>query len=43
MKRTSFAAAGIDEDLSFYEGDGEGINVAKIKEALKNESMKGVS
>lgn len=27
---------GIDEDLSFYEGVGEGANVAKIKEALKN-------
>jgi hypothetical protein len=26
---------GIDEDLSFYEGAGEGPNVAKIKEALK--------
>jgi hypothetical protein len=29
---------GIDEDLSFYEGVGEGSNVAKIKEALKNEA-----
>ena len=27
---------GIDEDLSFYEGGGEGPNVAKIKEVLKN-------
>ena len=26
---------GIDEDLSFYEGAGEGPNVAKVKEALK--------
>lgn len=26
---------GIDEDLSFYEGGGEGSNVAKMKEALK--------
>src|SRR5258708_27807059 len=25
---------GIDEDLSFYEGAGEGTNVAKVKEAL---------
>ena len=31
---------GIDEDLSFYEGAGEGSNVAKIKEALKREAMK---
>jgi catechol 2,3-dioxygenase-like lactoylglutathione lyase family enzyme len=29
---------GIDEDLSFYEGAGEGSNVAKIKEALKKEA-----
>ena len=28
---------GIDEDLSFYEGSGEGPNVAKIKEALKRD------
>jgi catechol 2,3-dioxygenase-like lactoylglutathione lyase family enzyme len=28
---------GIDEDLSFYDGVGEGSNVAKIKEALKQE------
>jgi hypothetical protein len=27
---------GIDEDLSFYEGAGEGSNVAKIKEAIKH-------
>jgi hypothetical protein len=26
---------GIDEDMSFYEGSGEGPNVAKIKETLK--------
>jgi hypothetical protein len=26
---------GIDEDLSFYEGAGEGPDVAKVKEALK--------
>ena len=31
---------GIDEDLSFYEGAGEGPNMAKIKEALKQEAMK---
>jgi len=30
----------IDEDLSFYEGAGEGSNVAKVKEALKKEAMK---
>jgi catechol 2,3-dioxygenase-like lactoylglutathione lyase family enzyme len=29
---------GIDEDLSFYEGAGEGSNVAKIKEALRQEA-----
>jgi hypothetical protein len=29
---------GIGEDLSFYEGAGEGSNVAKIKEALKKEA-----
>ena len=29
---------GIDEDLSFYEGAGEGPNVAKIKEALRRMS-----
>jgi hypothetical protein len=29
---------GIDEDLSFYEGAGEGSNVAKIKKALKKEA-----
>ena len=31
---------GIDEDLSFYEGAGEGPNVASIKEALQNEAMR---
>jgi len=31
---------GIDEDLSFYEGTGEGPDVAKMKEALKKEAMK---
>ena len=30
---------GIDEDLSFYEGTGEGPDVAKVKEAIKKESM----
>jgi hypothetical protein len=30
---------GINEDLSFYEGSGEGPNVAKVKEALKKEAM----
>jgi uncharacterized protein YndB with AHSA1/START domain len=29
---------GIDEDLSFYEGAGEGPNVAKLKEALRRMS-----
>ena len=27
---------GIDEDLSFYEGAGEGPNVSKVKEALRS-------
>jgi hypothetical protein len=27
---------GIDENMSFYEGGGEGPNVAKVKEAVKN-------
>jgi catechol 2,3-dioxygenase-like lactoylglutathione lyase family enzyme len=27
---------GIDEDLSFYEGAGEGPNVARVKEALRS-------
>jgi hypothetical protein len=31
---------GIDEDLSFYEGAGEGPDVAKVKEAIREESMK---
>ena len=30
---------GIDEDLSFYEGAGEGPDVAKVKEALKKQAM----
>lgn len=29
---------GVDEDLSFYEGAGEGSNVARIKEALSSMS-----
>jgi catechol 2,3-dioxygenase-like lactoylglutathione lyase family enzyme len=29
---------GIEEDLSFYEGTGEGPNVAKVNEALKKEA-----
>jgi hypothetical protein len=29
---------GIDEDLSFYEGAGEGPNVARVKEALSRMS-----
>ncbi len=32
---------GIGEDLSFYEGAGEGPDVSKIKEAIKSEAMKG--
>jgi catechol 2,3-dioxygenase-like lactoylglutathione lyase family enzyme len=31
---------GIDEELSFYEGAGEGPDVAKAKEAIKIEQMK---
>ena len=30
---------GINEDLSFYEGTGEGPDVAQVKEALKKEAM----
>ena len=30
---------GIDENLSFYEGAGEGPDVAKVKDALKKEAM----
>jgi hypothetical protein len=30
---------GIDEDLSFYEGAGDGPDVARVKEALKKEAM----
>ncbi len=32
---------GIDEDLSFYEGAGAGPDVAKVKEAVIKESMRG--
>ena len=32
---------GIDEDMSFYEGAGAGPDVAKVKEAIKKEAMKG--
>jgi hypothetical protein len=35
-----FRLVGINEDLSFYEGAGEGPNVAKVKEALKKEAVK---
>jgi len=31
---------GIDEDLSFYEGAGEGPDVAKVKEVIKRETMR---
>ena len=31
---------GIDEDLSFYEGAGEGPDVTKVKEAITKEAMK---
>lgn len=31
---------GIDEDLSFYEGAGEGPNVTKVKEAIKKEATR---
>jgi len=31
---------GLDEDLCFYEGAGEGPNVAKIKAALRSEQLK---
>jgi hypothetical protein len=31
---------GIDEDLSFYEGAGEGPDMAKVKDALKKEGVK---
>jgi len=31
---------GIDEDLSFYEGIGEGTNVSKVKQALEQETLK---
>jgi len=32
---------GNDEDLSFYEGAGEGSDVARMKEAAQKEAMKG--
>jgi hypothetical protein len=32
-----FKLVGVDEDLSMYEGAGEGTNVEKMKEALRNE------
>ena len=31
---------GIDEDLSFYEGTGEGPDVSQVKEAIKKEAIK---
>ncbi len=31
---------GIDEDLSFYEGTGDGPDVARVKEAVQKEAMK---
>ena len=31
---------GIDEDMSFYEGAGQGPNVAKVKEALRGPLMR---
>ena len=31
---------GIDEDLSFYEGAGEGPDVAKVKQAIKKVAMR---
>src|ERR1700739_2447448 len=33
--------AGSDEDLSFYEGAGEGSDVARMKEAAQKEAQKG--
>jgi catechol 2,3-dioxygenase-like lactoylglutathione lyase family enzyme len=33
--------AGSDEDLSFYEGAGEGSDVARMKEAAQKEATKG--
>jgi hypothetical protein len=32
--------AGIDEDLSFYEGEGQGPDVAKVKEAVKKGAVR---
>ncbi len=34
-----FRLVGIDEDLSFYEGAGEGPDVAKVKEAIKQDAI----
>lgn len=31
---------GIDEDMSFYEGVGDGPNVTKVKEAIKHDALK---
>lgn len=36
-----FKLVGIDEDLSNYEGEGEGSNVEKVKEALEGVAMSG--
>jgi catechol 2,3-dioxygenase-like lactoylglutathione lyase family enzyme len=35
-----FRLVGVDEDLSFYEGAGEGSDVAKVKEALGRQATK---
>jgi hypothetical protein len=35
-----FRLVGIDEDLSFYEGAGEGPDVARVKQAIKQEATK---
>jgi len=32
-------SVGINEDLSFYEGAGEGPDVAEVKEAIRKEAM----
>lgn len=37
--RQCLRLVGIDEDLSFYEGAGEGSNVAKMKEAIRKEAL----
>jgi hypothetical protein len=36
-----FRLVGTDEDLSFYEGGGEGPSVTKVKEFLKQEEGTG--